>query len=152
MVETGAQGGKSTTKKSYSVTIPPGTKEGSVIRLAGQGLPGKPNGDLLLKVELAPHQDFSLKGHDLFVKLPVSPAQAVLGAKVSCKTLDGEVLLNVPAGAQGGQKFRLAGKGMPKRRAERGDLYAVLQIVIPKNLSSAEKELYEQLAQVSESD
>jgi curved DNA-binding protein len=142
--------------RSLEVNIPAGVRDGSVIRLAGQGEPGIGNtqaGDLLLRVRIRPHSLFSLIGEDdIQVELPIAPWEAALGAKVSVPTLDGQVEMTIPAGAQGGQRLRLRGQGLNRRRGERGDEYVKLKIVIPRGLSSTEKELFEKLAAESRFD
>lgn len=146
-----------TATRTYDVRIPPGVTEGSVIRLAGQGGAGTGGagaGDLLLRVRLASHPRFRVSEHDLLTTLPVSPSEAALGAKVPVTTLDGEVLVTVPAGSQSGQKLRLRGKGLPKRAGgdARGDLIAELRIVVPKELTPEERALYERLRDESRFD
>ena len=132
--------------RTYDVTIPPGISEGAKIRLSGQGAGG---GHLLLKVHIAKHKTFELKKHDLYVEVPVAPWEAVLGGKVEVPTLDGTVKMTVPAGTQGGKKLRLKGKGLPQRGGKRGNLFAVLVIQIPKEISEEERKLYEKLAELS---
>jgi curved DNA-binding protein len=142
--------------RSLEVNIPAGVRDGSVIRLAGQGEPGIGNaqaGDLLLRVRIRPHSLFSLIGEDdIQVELPIAPWEAALGANVSVPTLDGQVEMTIPAGAQGGQRLRLRGQGLNRRRGGRGDEYVKLKIVIPRRLSSTEKELFEKLAAESRFD
>lgn len=146
------------TTKSYDVRIPPGVTDGSVIRLAGQGEPGTGGGgpgDLLLRVRMAPHPRFRVDGHNLVTTLAVSPWEAALGTKAPVSTLDGEVLVTVPPGSQSGQRLRLRGKGLPKRAGAgdgRGDLIAELRIMVPKELSARERELFEQLSRESRFD
>ncbi|MGI5839334.1 MAG: DnaJ C-terminal domain-containing protein [bacterium] len=147
-------GGVDRTVREYSVRVPPGVRDGARIRLRGQGSPGPgggPPGDLYLLVRLAPHPVFRVERDDLTLDLPVTPWEAMLGAKVEVPTPDGSVLMTIPAGAQSGQRFRLRGKGMP-RGSGRGDLYAVLQIAVPARLSTEEKALVEKLAALSEFD
>jgi curved DNA-binding protein len=140
--------------RTLDVRIPPGTTDGSRIRLAGQGGPGIGGGepgDLLLDVRIAPHPTYRVKGHDLAVTLELAPWEAALGAKVEVPTLDGPVTLNVPAGTPGGQKLRLKEKGLHRRKAGgRGNLYARTRIVVPEELSDKEKELFEQLSEASD--
>jgi DnaJ-class molecular chaperone len=135
--------------KSVDVTIPPGVRDGSVIRLAGQGEPGTNGakaGDLFLRVRIEPNRLFSIVGEDdVQIELPVAPWEAALGAKVSVPTLDGSVDMTIPAGAQGGQRLRLRGQGLNRRGGGRGDQYVKLKIVIPSKLTSKEKELFEKL-------
>jgi DnaJ-class molecular chaperone len=136
--------------KSLEVTIPAGVREGSVIRLAGQGEPGAggaPAGDLFLRVRLQPHRLFNVVGeNDVQIELPVAPWEAALGAKLSVPTLDGPVEMKVPSGTQGGQRLRLRSRGLNRRGGGRGDEYVKIKIVNPPALTAKEKELYEQLA------
>jgi curved DNA-binding protein len=130
------------------VKIPPGVTEGSRIRLQGQGNPGiggGPPGDLYLKVHLAPHKNFSLEGSNLITEVKISPWEAMLGAEVKVPTLEGKIMLNIPPGTQGGQRFRLRGKGMSGKDG-RGDLFVVAKIAVPKDLSPEQRDLVERLA------
>ena len=140
--------------KSFDVTIPAGIRDGSVIRLAGQGesgMNGAPAGDLFLRVRIEPHRVFNGVGaDDVQVELPVAPWEAALGGKVTVPTLDGPVEMKIPAGAQGGQRLRLRGQGLNKRGGGRGDQYVKLNIVIPSKLTDKEKELFEKLAAESQ--
>ena len=141
--------------KSYSVKIPPGSLDGSVIRLGGQGEPGRHGGkagDLLLRLQLQPHPVFEVSGYDLSAAVPITPWEAALGAKVSAPTLAGEVTLTIPAGVVGASRMRLKGKGLPGKSGKRGDLYLRLDLVNPPKLSDEQRELYEQLAGASEFD
>jgi curved DNA-binding protein len=128
--------------RSLEVDMPPGVISGQKIRLRGQGIAG---GDLYLKINIAPHQFFKLKGVDIYCQLPVTPAEAVLGGFVEVPTLDGLVKISLPEGVVTGQKLRLAGKGFPAEDGGRGDQLLEIQIVIPKNLPIAERALYQQL-------
>jgi len=135
------------------VKIPPGVKTGSRVRMAGQGGPGiggGPRGDLYLKIKVLPHPDFERKGDDLYRDVDVDLYTAVLGGEVRVPTLDGDVMLKIPAGTSGGRVFRLRGKGMPKLRnpRERGDLYVTVRIRVPRNLTPRERELFSQLARL----
>ena len=136
--------------KSLEVTIPAGVREGSVIRLPGQGEPGSsgaPAGDLFLRVRLQPHRLFNIVGeNDVQIELPVAPWEAALGAKIPVPTLDGPVEMKIPPGAQGGQRLRLRGQGLNRRGGGRGDEYVKIRIVIPPKLTPKEKELFEKLA------
>ncbi|MEW6613833.1 MAG: DnaJ C-terminal domain-containing protein [Pseudomonadota bacterium] len=139
--------------RQIQVRIPKGVSEGQRLRLAGQGgkgYGGGPAGDLYLRIALQPHPLFKVQEHNLSVELPLAPWEAALGATVEVPTLDGRVRLKIPAGASTGQKMRLAGKGLPKPGGKgAGDLFAVLQVVVPKHLSDRERTLFEQLAQSS---
>jgi curved DNA-binding protein len=134
---------------SLEVTIPRGIRDGATLRLAGQGGPGVnggPAGDVYLRVRLLPHPRYRVVGDDLEMDLPLWPWQAVLGAEVRVDTPDGPVTLTVPTGTQSGQRLRLRGRGLP-RDGGRGDLYAVVRIVVPTRPSAAEREAYEVLRQ-----
>jgi curved DNA-binding protein len=139
--------------KTLDVTIPAGVRDGSVIRLAGQGTPGTgnaPPGDLLLYVRLQPHPLFTIVGDgDIQIDFPVAPWEAALGTRVPVPTLDGSVDMTVPAGTQTGQRLRLRGQGLTQRRGGRGDEYVRLKIVNPPRLTETEKDLFAKLATAS---
>lgn len=139
-------------QKTYEVKIPAGILPGQKIRLAGQGEPGiggGRSGDLYLKVEIEPHPVYRLEGRDLYMNLPVTPWEAALGGNVTVDTIGGTVTIRIPPGTQSGQKLRLRGKGMPNPKGSSGDLYAVVQIMVPKSLSDEERELFEKLREIS---
>ena len=142
--------------KTVDVTIPKGTHEGTVIRLAGYGEPGSGGGqpgDLLLHVHLRPHGLFELVGeYDTQLELPVAPWEAALGAKVAVPTLDGSVEMTIPANSQAGQRMRLRGQGLNRRTGERGDQFVKLKLVNPPKVTAKEKEFYEKLASESHFD
>lgn len=150
--EQGPDGSPRQKSKQYAVKIPPGVTDGARIRLAGQGRAGirggKP-GDLFLRVHIAPHPVFKLNGYDVSVHVPITPWEAALGAKVDVPTLDGSVKMTLSPGTQGGQRFRIRNKGLPQRGGERGDLYAIVQIAVPKTLTNKERELFEELGKCS---
>lgn len=134
-------------ERELQVKIPKGIRAGQQIRLAGQGSPGlrgEAAGDLYLEVEFEPHPRFRVDGRDLVVTLRVAPWEAALGASVPLRTPDGEVQMSVPPGSQGGRRLRLKGRGIPG--ATPGDLYVVLEVVLPPATSDAAKALYEQMA------
>lgn len=141
--------------RTVDVNIPAGVTDGQRIRLAGQGgqgYGGGPRGDLYLVVRLAPDSRFRVEGRDVYVKLPISPPEAALGATVVCDTPGGSAKVKVPAGSSSGRKLRLKGRGMPSRSGTPGDLYAELSIVFPGPLTDEQKDLYEQLAATTSSD
>lgn len=148
--------GAAVESRNYDVKIPPGVKDGSVIRLGGQGGAGSgggASGDLLLRVRFAPHPLFHAEGYDLVATLALAPWEAALGAKVPLATLDGSsVTLTIPPGTQSGQKLRLRDRGLPKGGGKRGDLFAQVKIVVPKSMSDEERELFEKLSRVSKFD
>jgi curved DNA-binding protein len=141
--------------RDYEVNIPRGVRDGQRIRLAGEGgagLGGGPSGDLFLRVRLKPHPRFRVNGRDLEVDLPVAPWEAALGATVEVPTLQGTARVKVPAGSSCGRRLRLRGEGLPSASGGRGDLHAAVKIVVPKRLKREERELFEQLADVSKFD
>jgi curved DNA-binding protein len=137
--------------ETYQVKIPRGVHEGQRIRLAGQGEAGArggKSGDLFLRVRLARHPDFSVEGSDLVHEVKIEPWQAALGDELQVPTLEGTARLKLPAGTQGGQRFRLRERGLPNANGTRGDLYVVAQIRVPKKLSERERDIWQQLAQL----
>ncbi len=137
--------------ETYQVKIPRGVHEGQRIRLAGQGEAGEgggKSGDLFLRVRLAKHPDFRVEGSDLIHEEKIAPWQAVLGTELKVATLEGDVRLKIPPGTQGGQKFRLRGRGMPTGAGGRGDLYVAVQIYIPKKITERERKLWQELAKL----
>jgi curved DNA-binding protein len=132
--------------------IPKGATDGQRLRLRGKGgagMNGGAAGDLYLQIVLEPHPLYRVRGHDLEIEMPIAPWEAALGAEVEVPTLEGRVTMKVPPGSKGGQKLRLAGKGLPRPGGGAGDLYAVLEVVVPATLTDAEKKLYEDLRKVS---
>ncbi|RQD79509.1 J domain-containing protein [Desulfonatronospira sp. MSAO_Bac3] len=147
----GADGMPHVQNKTLSVNVPKGIKDGSKIRLSGQGSPGRGQGaagDLYLKVRIAPHPYFKVDGNNIIYDLPLAPWEAVLGAKVRVPTLDGDVEMNIPAGISSGQKMRLKGRGMG-RGAAKGDQMVRIMIKVPKNITEEEKDLWQQLSEKS---
>lgn len=136
--------------KSLNVKIPKGVVSGERVRLKGQGAPGidgGDSGDLYLTIKFAPHPDFDVKDYDLTLSLPIAPWEAALGAKVAIPTLTGKVNVNIPENSQAGQKFRIKGKGLPKKNAnEAGDLFVMLKVVMPPELNNESKALWQELA------
>ena len=117
------------------VTIPPGTRDGQVLRLRGKGRPGiggGPPGDALIEIEVRPHPVFTRKGDDIHVELPISLREAVLGGKVSVPTPSGAVTMTVPKWSNTGTVLRLKGQGVPKRGGGRGDEYVALKVMLPE--------------------
>jgi len=137
--------------ESYQVKIPRGVHEGQRIRLAGQGEAGArggKSGDLFLRVRLARHPDFTVEGNDLIHEEEIGPWQSVLGTELEIPTLEEARRLKIPAGTQGGQRFRLRERGLPTASGSRGDLYVVISIHIPKKITDRERELWTQLAEL----
>ena len=128
------------------VTIPAGVTDGQLIRLAGQGEPapgGGRAGDLYLELHVRPSRLYQLEGRDVTLTLPIAPWEAALGATVTVPTLGGAVEMQVPAGAQSGQRLRLRGRGLPGSPA--GDAYVQLKIALPPADSAAARSLYEEM-------
>jgi len=131
-----------------TVKIPAGIGENEKIRLRGKGEPGVNGGepgDLYMIVRFSQHPDFEVHGSDLHAEVSLSPAQAVLGAEASVRSLHGMLKLKIPAGSQPGQKMRLRGKGLPRRKGDPGDLIVTVQVQLPKSLSPDQRELWEKL-------
>jgi curved DNA-binding protein len=142
--------------EEFTVNIPKGAQDGSVIRVPGKGGAGSGGGgrgDLYLRIRIAPHERFRARGGgDVEVDLPVAPWEAVLGGQVEVPTLDGPVNLRIPPNTQGGRTLRLRGKGAARTDGGRGDQYVRLRIVVPPDPSPREKELMQQLASESRFD
>ena len=140
------------TARRLEVRIPPGVEDGSVVRLAGQGLPGTagdPAGDLYLIVTVQPDPRFERQGDDLHTRVSVPLTTMLLGGEVLVPTPDGRNLaLRIPAESPDGRVFRLARQGMPAlgRPEQRGDLYAEVHVALPQRLTPRQRELLEQLA------
>ncbi|MDQ2826776.1 MAG: molecular chaperone DnaJ [Actinomycetota bacterium] len=139
--------------RQVKVRIPPGVDDGQRIRVKGRGAPGDsgaPPGDLWVTVRVAPHDLFGRKGRNLTLTLPITFAEAALGAPVTVPTLDGSVVLRVPPGTRSGRTFRVKGRGVsddgPKAT---GHLLVTVEVVVPTTLSSAEREAIEALASAS---
>ncbi len=136
----------------FTAKIPAGAKTGTKIRLSGKGNVGSyGRGDLYLVVDVLSHSIFERAGNNLRVDVIVDDVMAALGGKVQVSTLENQVQLTIPAGTQGGQVFRLKGKGMPHLRDETklGDLLARVKIRVPKRLTEAQRSLYQQLADLA---
>jgi curved DNA-binding protein len=134
--------------RDFEVDIPPGVRDGQRIRLAGEGergMGGGPSGDMFLRVRVRPDKRFRVEGQDVYTDLAVTPWEAALGAQVEVRTLVGTAQVKVPPGSSSGRRLRLRGEGVGG-----GDLYAVVQIHVPKQLSAQERELFERLAEVSD--
>ncbi|NLZ49138.1 MAG: DnaJ domain-containing protein [Clostridiales bacterium] len=138
--------------KSLTFKIPKGVKDGEKIRLKGQGEPGingGENGDLYLTVKMKTETNQSLEGLDITTTIDVFPWEAALGSEASVETLDGKIILKVPAGVQTDTKLRIPGKGYVDRQGMRGNLYIKVRIVNPKNINEEMKRLYERLGELA---
>lgn len=130
--------------KKLDVRIPPFVREGSKIRLKGQGAPG----DLILTVRILPHTCYTLKGNTLETIVKIFPEQAVLGGQVAVPTMDGEVMMTLPPMSHNGQKLRLREKGWLDKDGKRGDEFVKIAIDIPRTLKPEEQEIYQNLAKL----
>lgn len=134
--------------KKIKVKVPPGSGDGTVLRIKGQGAPGLGGGeagDLLLTLRLASHPLYSVDGKNISLVVPVTPWEAALGCKLTVPTLKGSTRVTIPPNSQSGQKLRLGGLGLPGTPA--GDFFLVLKIVMPDKLSDKAKELFTALEQ-----
>jgi DnaJ-class molecular chaperone len=139
--------------RSVDVRIPAGVKDGSRVRAAGEGEAGSnggPAGDLYLRVQTRPHAVFERKGDDLYTSIAVPVTIAVLGGEGQVPTINGSVRLKIPETTQSGQIFRLKGHGMPVlgKADTRGDLYATVDVQLPRSLTPEQKQHYEALAKL----
>ena len=138
--------------RQVKVRVPAGVEDGQRIRLKGRGGPGRnggPPGDLFVVVRVASHPLFGRRGKDLTLTVPVTFTEAALGAEVKVPTLAEPVTLRVPPGTSTGKTFRVRGRGVPQARGGAGDLLVTVEVAVPKNLSKAEREAVEALAEVS---
>ncbi len=133
-------------EKAIDVRIPQGARDDSRIRIPGGG-PG--GGDLFVRLRQSPHSQFTVKGDDTETEAAITPWEAALGASIEVPTLDGKAEIRVPPGVGSGQRLRLRGQGLNKRDGSRGDHLVRLKIVVPKELTPAERKLFEELSKVS---
>lgn len=139
-------------EQTLQVKIPPGVREGQLIRLSGkgqEGFAGGNSGNLYLRVVLAKHPDFRVRDANLYFDLQLAPWEAVLGVTVHLATLDKAVSLKIPPKTMAERQFRLKGKGLPSGTGTRGDLYVTVSIHVPTQLNPEEKALWESLAATS---
>ena len=143
--------GRIRNEATLQVEVPAGIRDGQTLRMEREGAPGEnggPNGDLLVEIAVEPHEEFDRDGDDLHCHLPISFPQAVFGDTVEVPTLDGTVEMDVPAGTQSGETFRLKGKGMPRlQRRGYGNLYVQVQVVTPESLNDEQREALEAFAE-----
>jgi len=136
---------------TLSVEVPAGIEDGQSLRMEREGAPGEQGGikgDLLIEVSIRDHEDFEREGADLYYRHPISFPQAVFGDTVQVPTMDGGAELEIPAGTQSGEVFRLEGKGMPQlRRRGNGHLYVRVQVVTPESLNEEQREALEAFAE-----
>ena len=148
--------GRVSRERTLKVRIPPGVDEGAQLRLTGEGeggLAGGPPGDLYVVLHIRPHEFFTRHGNDLVCALPLTFAQAALGAEVDVPSLGGVSQLKVPGGTQNGDQLRLRGKGMPALHGRgRGDLVYGVVVEVPRKLTARQKELLEEFQRASASE
>lgn len=141
--------GKQKAHKTLSVKVPAGVDTGNQLRIPGKGEAGSnggPNGDVYLEFQVAEHEFFIRDENDIYLRVPVTVAEAALGCKKEIPTLDGNVKLTIPAGSDTNDKHRLRGKGIKDVNTKRaGDMYVLIQVVTPKKLSREQKKLFEKL-------
>ncbi len=137
------------TTERIQVKIPPGVSNGSRIRLAGKGevsLNDGPQGDLFIVTKVREHPFFERKGDNLYLELPVSLGEALLGARVEINTFEGVTKMTIPPSTQNGQVFRLSGKGAPKLKGSgKGDLFVRIQVLLPDQMDEESKEIVREL-------
>jgi molecular chaperone DnaJ len=162
---TGRAGGKCATcggsgtmpaQENITVRIPPGVDTGYRMRVAGKGVAGRnggPAGDLYLIISVRPHEFFRRQGTDILVTVPITVTEAALGTKIEVPTVSGMTLLRIPPGTQGGQKFRLRGKGVPSLRGEgTGNQIVEIRVVVPRVADERSKEILRELARLNPED
>ncbi len=141
--------GRNPRTDTIRIDVPAGIQDGETIRLSGKGEAGGrggASGDLYGRIHILPHSRFVRKGDNLFIRLPLSFKHAALGAKIEVPTIEGTILLNIPAGTQSGKVFRISGKGMPRLQGYgRGDQLIEISIAVPQKLSRRARNLLEEL-------
>jgi molecular chaperone DnaJ len=151
-------GGEGRVRKTESidVRIPAGVDDGGRVRVPGKGnagTMGAPAGDLYLRVVVKPHEFFERRGNDLYIKVPVTVAEASLGAKVEVPTIDGRSLVRIPPGTSSGRTLRLKEKGVPSvRKGARGDEYVEIQVVVPEPTDERVRNLMKELEELAPAD
>ena len=145
--------GKKRVNKTIKVKVPAGVDTGDHMRVPGKGPAGEnggPNGDVYIEIKVKDHELYKRDGKDLYLTLPLTITEAILGCKKEIPTLDGIVILNVPSGSQSGEKHRIKGKGMKSPQGKsQGDLYVVLKVITPTKLDKNQKKLIEELSKTN---
>lgn len=147
--------GRSVRSEALAVRLPPGVADGARVRVAEKGHAGHRNGrtgDLYVDVHVQPHALLRREGDDLFIVVPVAVHEAMLGARISVPTLEGNVSLKVPPGTQAGQRFRISGRGAPTTSGERGDLVVEVKIVLPSFVDERSKSLMREFGRLNSED
>jgi len=146
---------RSTGTESLTVKIPPGVRTGSRVRVAGKGesgFNGGPPGDLFIETSVRSHPYFRRDDFDIYIDVPITLKEALLGAEIEVPTVDGHTKIKIPAGTQGGQKLRIRGKGVASARGERGNQYVTVNIAVPKNIDERSRELIEEFSRLNPHD
>jgi curved DNA-binding protein len=141
--------GRRQSSQTLTVKIPPGVADGQKIRIPGRGMTGNsggPPGDIYIFCKVAPHPEFKREGDNILVHVPISLTDAALGTKVDVPTINGTVTLTIAPGTPSHAKLRIKNHGAPKPDGTRGDQFAVIKIIPPKNLTDEQKEILEKLA------
>ena len=137
-------------RKTITITIPKGVDNGNQIRIPDKGeagINGGPNGDLYIEINVKNHKIYTREENDIYIELPINIVEATLGCKKEVPTLYGDIILNIPAGTQNGDKHRLKEKGVPIVNTSKiGDMYVIIKVVIPTKLDRKQKELFNDLA------
>jgi molecular chaperone DnaJ len=142
--------GRMRKNRKLEVSVPAGIDGESTLRLSGQGeqMPNGVPGNLYVRIRVRPHEFFKRDGQNILLDVPANIAQVVLGTEMEVPTVDGPVMMNVPAGTQPGQQFRLRSKGVPDVRSGlRGDQIVTMRVVMPTDLTSRQRELFQELAE-----
>jgi curved DNA-binding protein len=139
--------------RTFRVRVPKGAANGQRLRLQGKGGVGRNGGkpgDLYIVLNVSQHHLYRINGNDLYMDLPLTPWEAVLGSEVKIPTLAGTIELNIKPGTMAGQKLRLPNRGLPSSNGNTGDLFVIVRVVAPKKITTREHQLYQQLATVSD--
>lgn len=134
-------------ERTLRVKVPQGAYTGLRLRMQGYGEPGMrggPPGDLYVEIEVEEHPFFKREGDDIYLEIPISFTDALLGTEVDVPSVDGSVKVKIPQGAQHGQKLKIKNRGMPSLNGERGDLYLILHLKMPSRLTKKQRELIEE--------
>lgn len=138
--------------RTFDIKVPAGIRNGEKIRLIGQGKPGTnggKNGDLFIKINIENSKKYRLHGYDIYTDLLITPSEAVLGARVKVDTIDDSLSIYIPQGIGSGEKIRIPQKGYKDGKGGRGDLIAEIKIVVPKNPTKEEIEIYKKIKDIS---
>ena len=138
--------------KTFTIKVPAGIRNQEKIRLLGQGkagINGGKNGDLFIKINIQDDKKFRLKGIDLYTDLKLTPWEAALGTRATIETINDTASVYVPMGIESGEIIKIPGKGYKDGKGGRGDLITEVKIIVPKELSQEEKELYQKLSRIS---